>query len=68
MNSHQARRRNIVLSTAIKRKVEEQQVEKLLALFLSLPGDAPDFWNVWYKTGRLIEQQRKKQRESEMRK
>lgn len=59
MNSHQARRKNIVLSTVTKRKVEEQQVEKLLALFLSLPGDAPDFWNVWYRTGRLIEQQRK---------
>lgn len=64
MDLHQARRRNIVLSTTIKRKVEEQQVEKLLVLFLSLPNDTQHYWGMWYKVGRAIERQREKEKET----
>lgn len=64
MDLHQARRKNIVLSTTIKRKVEEKQIEELLALFLSLPNDTQHYWGTWYKVGRAIERQREKEKET----
>lgn len=63
-DSYQTKRRNIILRKTMKRKVENQQIEELLALFLSLPNDTQHYWETWYKVGRAIERQREKEKEA----
>lgn len=61
---YQTKRRNIILRKVTKRKVEKQQIEELLELFLSLPNDTQHYWGTWYKVGREIERQREKEKEA----
>ena len=61
---YQTKRRNIILRKIMKRKVEKQQIEELLELFLSLPNDTHHYWGTWYKIGREIERQREKEKEA----
>lgn len=61
---YQTKRRNIILRKVTKRKVEKQQIEELLELFLSLPNDTQHYWRTWYKVGREIERQREKEKEA----
>lgn len=61
---HKAKRKNIILRKVTKRKVEKQQIEELLELFLSLPNDTQRYWGTWYKVGREIERQREKEKEA----
>lgn len=48
----------------MRRKAEEKQIEELVELFLSLPNDTQHYWGTWYKVGREIERQRKKEKEA----
>ncbi len=61
---YQTKRRNIISRKIMKRKVENQQIEELLELFLSLPNDTQHYWGTWYKVGREIERQREKEKEA----
>lgn len=61
---YKTKRRNIILRKKMKRKVEKQQIEELLELFLSLPNDTQHYWGTWYKVGREIERQREKEKEA----
>lgn len=61
---YQTKRRNIISRKTMKRKVENQQIEELLELFLSLPNDTQHYWGTWYKVGREIERQREKEKEA----
>lgn len=63
-NPYQTKRRNIISRKIMKRKVENQQIEELLELFLSLPNDTQHYWGTWYKVGREIERQREKEKEA----
>lgn len=61
---YQTKRRNIILRKVTKRKVEKQQIEELLELFLSLSNDTQHYCGTWYKVGREIERQREKEKEA----